>query len=206
MFAMPTPMLGGQVLPALVLAASPASVSKTGAAGSLTTSAVTVSISSGLGSIASIAWTKASGGTVTANSPSSASTTFTASPGAGVTISAVFTATVTSTLGQTATINVPVSFTAASAMSVGISPSDVHTTHATGSSYVETFTASVSGGDGNYHYSWGGVTTSGSDSAVVIFTSQSPGATSETLVTVNVTDDSGNSDGSAAFVHVDWTA
>jgi hypothetical protein len=166
----------------LAVTASPTSVSKSEDAATITTATVTASAVGGAGGY-TYAWTKVSGGTITATSSATAATTFEAATmAAGEARSAIFrcTATDTASPAATATVDVTVTITRA-AFSVSLSPSLLFKIGTTSSLATAAVTATPTGGVAPYAYSWsrvsGDVLTIGSPfSASTVFSFSSTAA------------------------------
>lgn len=180
----------------LAASVSPASRSTVGSTASLTSDAVTATAAGGTAPY-SYAWTKLSGGAVTANSPAAATTTFTAaSMGIGESRTAYFLCTVTDAATDTVTTaTVTVSFLRAQALSVSVRDrSNSGTAGTVNLSYPSAF-VDVSGGVAPYTYSWAKV--SGDAITVADATTTSPtftaaglayGETREATYRLTVTD------------------
>ncbi len=139
----------------LAVTASPTSVSKTEDAATITTATVTAAATGGAGPY-TYAWTKLSGGSITAVSASSAATTFTAATmAAAESRSAIFRCTATDSASPVATATVDVQVTVTRAgFSVSIAPSSLFVTGYTAEIFTPGVTATPSGGTGPYAYAW----------------------------------------------------
>jgi len=132
--------------------ATPAGVSKSSAATSITTASVTAALVGATG--ATFAWSRLSGSTsISADSPSAATTAFTATGvGSGVTVS-FFNDTATT---EIYTVDVPVDCThgTGGSLSVSASPVSVSTNQDAASVTTSAVTASASGGSGGNSFAW----------------------------------------------------
>jgi hypothetical protein len=137
----------------LGITASPTSVSKTEDASTITTATVTASATGGAGGY-SYAWTKVSGGSISAVSASSAATTFQATGMTdGEVRSATMRCTATDSATATATVDVTVTITR-QGMVVTLSPTSLFKTGTKSSITTGTTTATPSGGTEPYTYAW----------------------------------------------------
>lgn len=140
---------------ALSVTASPTSVSKTEDAASITTATVTAAATGGA-SPYTYAWTKLSGGSITAVSASAAATTFNAATmAASESRSAAFRCTATDSASPqaTATVDVTVTITRA-AFSVSLSPTVLAKVGTAIFLRTAAVTATPSGGTAPYGYTW----------------------------------------------------
>lgn len=158
----------------LVVTATPASVTKIADFASITTAAVVASVAGGAGST-TYAWSKLSGGSITADSASAASTTFTAgSLTAGETRTAVFRVTATDSASATDTFDVSVTITRAS-LGVTLNKALLDKVGFTSSLTTSSVTATAAGGNSPYTYAWsqvsgGAITINSPSSATTTFT------------------------------------
>jgi hypothetical protein len=161
----------------MTAAASPTSLSTSGVSASLTTASTTVTPTGGVATY-TYAWTKVSGGSITANSSTAATTTFTAgSLTVGESRTAIYRCTVTDSTGGTpltATVDVPVAIDRAVAMTVAIYPTSIgELTNATAVT-TGSCTATPTNGLAPYSYAWtkvsgGAITVDSSTSATTTF-------------------------------------
>jgi hypothetical protein len=138
---------------ALSVSTNVSSVSAMGSGASLTSASVTATASGGAGGT-TYAWTKLSGGTITADTSSAAATTFSATGlAAGENRSAIFRVTATDSASATATADVSVTLSR-SALSVSTVPASLYKGGTTEYLTTISVTATASGGSGSYTYAW----------------------------------------------------
>jgi hypothetical protein len=187
----PSTMMLAAFAAAFTLAASPTSVSGSGANGSTETSgATTVTPTGPTGFTYTYAWVRLSGSAlINADAPTAPTSTFSGITPNNSTISATFRCTATRSDGQTAFVDVSASLTATlPPLSVNVSFTGGPTIVAGGSVALEHFSVSISGGSGSYpSIVWSAPSgassvspTSGSASTVLTVNAQ-PSGTSHTL-------------------------
>jgi hypothetical protein len=149
------PAASSSVLTSLYAFANTSSVSATNDSATVTTSAVSITAVGGTPTY-SYAWTKLSGDTITATSPSASSTTFSgATMVSGETRNAIFRCTVKDSASPEATYTVDVAVSVSRpAMSAAASPGVLYKLALLANSTTASTTVTPSGGSGSYTYQW----------------------------------------------------
>jgi len=149
------PAASSSVLTSLYAFADTSSVSATNDSATVTTSAASITAVGGTPTY-SYAWTKLSGDTITATSPSASSTTFSgATMVSGETRNAIFRCTVTDSASPEATYTVDVAVSVSRpAMSATASPGVLYQLGLFSVAVTPSTTVTASGGSGSYTYQW----------------------------------------------------